>query len=65
MLIKKAHQIRVVIAGHDKNLFVRIPTEGTPEITVERNTVYASCIDLPTVRGKSGIQMVKISEKAQ
>lgn len=49
LLIKKAHRIRVAIAGHDKDTFARIPAEGTPTITVARNKVHASCIDLPVV----------------
>lgn len=49
-LIQKGHQIRVAIAGNDKDSFVPIPSEATPEITVERNKVYASHIDLPVMR---------------
>nr|WP_279239752.1 CocE/NonD family hydrolase C-terminal non-catalytic domain-containing protein [Scytonema sp. UIC 10036] len=41
VLIKQGHQIRVAIAGHDKDSFVRYPAEGTPEITILRNAVSA------------------------
>ncbi len=47
--IKKGHRIRVAIAGHDKDNFARIPSEGTPTITVAHTTEYASCIDLPVI----------------
>jgi putative CocE/NonD family hydrolase len=52
VLVKKGHRIRVAIAGHDRDSFVRLPAEGTPEISVQRNVVYASYIDLPVMRGK-------------
>ena len=47
VLIRKGHRIRVGIAGHDEGTFVRIPASGTPQITVARNGLHASCIDLP------------------
>jgi len=50
VLIRKGHRIRVAIAGHDKDTFARIPPEGTPVITVERNKQHASFIDLPVVQ---------------
>jgi putative CocE/NonD family hydrolase len=46
-LIRKGHRIRIGIAGHDAGTFVRIPSSGTPVITVERNSAHASFIDLP------------------
>lgn len=42
--------VKIAIAGHDKGSFVPVPSEATPEITVERNTVYASHIDLPVMK---------------
>ena len=45
--IKRGHSIRIAIAGHDKDTFVRIPAEETPVITVARNRTYASFVDLP------------------
>lgn len=50
VLIRKGHRIRVAIAGHDKSVFTRIPAEGTPVITVERNRSRASFIELPIIR---------------
>lgn len=49
VLIKKDHRIRIAIAGHDEGTFIRIPAEGTPAITVARNRVHASCVNLPVV----------------
>jgi putative CocE/NonD family hydrolase len=50
VLIKEGHRIRVSIAGHDEGTFPRIPAEGTPILTVARNRVHPSCIDLPIVK---------------
>lgn len=47
VLIRKNHRLRIAIAGHDKGSFARIPASGKPVITVERNAVHASGIDLP------------------
>lgn len=47
VLIRRGHRIRVGIAGHDQGTFVRIPAEGTPELSVSRNRIHASHIDLP------------------
>ena len=48
-LIRKGHRIRIGIAGHDAGTFLRIPASGTPVISVERNSVHASYIDLPVI----------------
>lgn len=50
VLIRKGHRIRVSIAGHDRDTFERIPEQGVPVITVERNSINASCIELPIIR---------------
>lgn len=50
VVLRAGHRIRVAIAGADNGLFPRIPESGTPVITVERNAVYASMIELPVVR---------------
>jgi putative CocE/NonD family hydrolase len=50
VLIRAGHRIRIAIAGHDNGLFARIPADGDPVVTVERNAVYASMIELPVVR---------------
>jgi putative CocE/NonD family hydrolase len=49
VLIKQGHRIRVAIAGHDAGTFERVPEEGTPTITVARNSTHPSHIDLPIV----------------
>jgi len=50
VLVRKGHRLRVAIAGHDEGTFVRIPAQGTPVITVARNSHHASCLDLPVIR---------------
>lgn len=49
VLLKKGQRIRLAIAGADADVFAPIPGCEAPEITVERNSVYASCIDLPLI----------------
>jgi putative CocE/NonD family hydrolase len=49
VLIRKGHRLRLAIAGHDQGTFVRIPAQGTPTITVARNRLCPSFIDLPVV----------------
>ena len=50
VLIKKGHRLRVAIAGHDKDTFARIPTEGTPTISIQRNSRALSRIELPIIK---------------
>jgi len=50
VLIRRGHRLRVALGGHDKDTFARIPAQGTPVITVQRNRVHASCIDLPVIK---------------
>jgi putative CocE/NonD family hydrolase len=50
VLIRKGHRIRIAIGGHDKDTFERIPAEGTPVLSVQRNSIYASYVDLPIVK---------------
>lgn len=54
MLFKKGHRIRVAIAGHDKSVFARTPSGGTPTISVERSKQHASFIELPVMRRATG-----------
>jgi uncharacterized protein len=49
-LIKKGHRLRVAIAGHDKDTFIRILSDGTPTIAVQRNRRHLSGIELPIVK---------------
>jgi len=50
VLVKKGHRVRVAIAGHDKGTFIRIPAEGNPTITVQRNPRALSSIELPVIK---------------
>lgn len=50
VLIKKDHRIRIAIAGHDKDTFARIPAEEVPVVSVARNKLQASFVDLPVVK---------------
>ena len=50
VLVKKGRQLRVAIAGHDKDTFIRLPTEGTPAISVQRNSRGLSRIELPIIK---------------
>lgn len=49
VLLKQGQRIRLAIAGADKDTFALIAGCENPKITVERNCVYPSCIDLPFV----------------
>lgn len=49
VLLKKGQRIRLAIAGANKDVFAPIPGCESPEIMVERNSSYASFIDLPFV----------------
>ncbi len=50
VLVKRGHRLRVAIAGHDKDTFIRIPAEGTPTIVMQRNKRGLSSIELPIVK---------------
>jgi putative CocE/NonD family hydrolase len=47
VLIKRGHQIRVAIAGHDGSTFERYPIDKTPLFEVQRNSAAPSFIVLP------------------
>jgi putative CocE/NonD family hydrolase len=47
VLIKEGHRLRVAIAGHDASVFDRYPAQGTPLLSVGRNSAYPSHIELP------------------
>jgi len=49
VLLKKGQRVRLAIAGADKDTFALLKGIENPKITVERNRVYASYIDLPIV----------------
>ena len=49
VLFKQGHRLRVAIAGADKGVFLRVPEQGTPVITVSRNSAQPSFIELPVI----------------
>jgi putative CocE/NonD family hydrolase len=50
VIIQKGQRLRVAIAGHDKDTFARIPEQEIPTINVQRNSRYASYVDLPFIK---------------
>ncbi|MFN2406641.1 MAG: hypothetical protein ABR594_11340 [Pyrinomonadaceae bacterium] len=54
VLVKKGHRLRVAIAGHDKDTFIGIPAEGTPVISMQRNSRNLSRIELPIIKRLRG-----------
>ena len=51
-VFQKGHSIRIAVAGHDEALKDRYPKEGTPVVTVERNSTHPSQVSLPVMRRK-------------
>jgi putative CocE/NonD family hydrolase len=49
-VFRAGHSIRIAIAGHDDALKDRYPNEGVPVLTVQRNSVYPSRVNLPVFR---------------
>ena len=47
VLIREGHRLWVSVAGHDASVFARHPAEGTPVLTMQRNSLYPSHIELP------------------
>jgi hypothetical protein len=46
-LVRRGHRLRLGIAGHDADTFLRIPVAGTPVIQVHHSEEHASYIELP------------------
>ena len=42
-------KIRIAIAGADKHTFSRYPSQGNPVITIKRNNLYSSYIEIPII----------------
>jgi len=51
-LVREGHAIRVAIAGHDKDTFIRVPETGDPVIRVYRKLGNISWIDLPVIQSE-------------
>ena len=49
VLLKKGQRIRLAIAGADKDTFAAIPGCEKPLMTLERNSLYRSYIELPII----------------
>lgn len=49
VLLKKGQRIRLAIAGADRDTFAPIADCESPELTIERNYSYGSCLDLPII----------------
>jgi predicted acyl esterase len=56
-LVRQGHAIRVAIAGHDKDTFIRVPETGDPVIRVFRQKENASWIDLPVIHHESRTEL--------
>jgi putative CocE/NonD family hydrolase len=50
VLLRRAHRIRIALAGGDASLFQRLPANGAPTWTIYREPKRASFIELPTRR---------------
>ncbi|MFX1574179.1 MAG: CocE/NonD family hydrolase [Promethearchaeota archaeon] len=53
VLIKKGHRIRIAIAGGDKDTFKKYPKDGRPVISISRNNLHASYIDIPIIKNEN------------
>jgi len=51
-LVAKGHAIRVAIAGHDKDTFIRVPESGNPILQLYHRPGNLSWIDLPVIRNR-------------
>lgn len=49
VLIKQGHSLRVSIAGADKGGFERVPETEVPIVSILRNKIYPSSIELPAI----------------
>jgi uncharacterized protein len=53
ILLRKAHRIRIALAGADAAVFQRYPAAGTPTWTVYREAHRPSFVDLPTLSSRT------------
>ncbi len=47
VVVRRGHRLRVALAGADAATFARIPAEGTPHWSIERNATHASYVEVP------------------
>jgi uncharacterized protein len=53
VLLRKAHRIRIALAGADAAVFQRYPPEATPTWTVYREPHHPSFLDLPALSSRA------------
>jgi putative CocE/NonD family hydrolase len=49
VLVRAGHRVRIAVAGADADTFRRIPSTGTPVVTLHRSAAYPSHVVLPIV----------------
>jgi putative CocE/NonD family hydrolase len=47
ILLKKGFKLRIVISGADKDSFARYPKSGNPILTIFRNSIHSSFLEIP------------------
>ncbi len=65
VLIKKDHSVRIAIAGHDKDVFARIPETGKPVYRVEHNSKSISYLELPIISSETEVGTKKLLDLLQ
>ncbi|MHA1895673.1 MAG: CocE/NonD family hydrolase [Candidatus Helarchaeota archaeon] len=50
ILLRKGSRMRLAIGGADKDTFARYPETGIPTITIERNSIHSSNVNLPIIK---------------
>jgi predicted acyl esterase len=48
-VVKSGHRLRLSIAGADSAAFDRVPSEGTPTLTIHRGPRDSSVLELPVL----------------
>ena len=49
IVIPKGYSLRLALAGHDKDSFRRLPETGDPVLTIGRNALFQSVLELPLI----------------
>jgi len=52
--VPAGYSIRLALAGHDKDTFLRVPAEGEPVWAVQRSKAYPSSLYLPVINSVKG-----------
>jgi hypothetical protein len=56
ILMRRGSRIRLSLSAADKDTFARYPESGNPTITVERNKIYSSFIELPIIKKNENLK---------